>query len=145
MRSFADRVRHAAMFEIIGLAIFIPCSAIIFDKPVDAMGVIGVISATTATIWNFLFNLGFDRASLRLRGTVHKTMPIRVAHAILFEAGLIVLLIPFIAWYLGISIIAALMMDVVIVLFYLAYAFVFNIAYDWLFPISSQLPEKSAA
>ena len=145
MRSFTDRVRHAAMFEIIGLAIFIPGSAVLFDKPVEAMGVIGVISATTATIWNFLFNLGFDRALLRLRGTVHKTMPIRVAHAILFEAGLIVLLIPFIAWYLGISIITALMMDVVIVLFYLAYTFVFNIAYDWLFPISPRITGKSAA
>lgn len=145
MRSFTDRVRHAAMFEIIGLAIFIPGSAVLFNKPVEAMGVIGIISATTATIWNFLFNLGFDRALVRLRGTVHKTMPIRVAHAILFEAGLIVLLIPFIAWYLGISIITALMMDVVIVLFYLAYTFVFNIAYDWLFPISPQISGKSAA
>ena len=143
MRSFTDRVRHAAMFEIIGLAIFIPGSAVLFDKPVEAMGVIGVISATTATIWNFLFNLGFDRVLLRLRGTVHKTMPIRVAHAILFEAGLIVLLIPFIAWYLGISIITALMLDVVIVLFYLAYTFVFNIAYDWLFPISHEISGKA--
>ena len=140
-----DRVRHAAMFEIIGLAIFIPASAILFNKPVEAMGVIGIISATTATIWNFLFNLGFDRTLLGLRGTVQKTMALRVVHAILFEAGLVVLLIPFIAWYLGISIIAALMMDVVIVLFYLAYAFLFNIAYDWLFPISAQTPVKSAA
>jgi len=140
-----DRVRHAAMFEIIGLAIFIPASAILFNKPVEAMGVIGIISATTATIWNFLFNLGFDRALLGLRGTVQKTMALRVVHAILFEAGLVVLLIPFIAWYLGISIIAALMMDVVIVLFYLAYAFLFNIAYDWLFPISAQTSVKSAA
>ncbi len=145
MRSFMDRVRHAAMFEIIGLAIFIPGSAILFNKPVEAMGVIGIISATTATIWNFLFNLGFDRAMLRLRGTVRKTMPLRVVHAILFEAGLVVLLIPFIAWYLGISIIAALMMDVVIVLFYLAYAFLFNIAYDWLFPIAAHRSLKSAA
>lgn len=144
MRSFMDRVRHAAMFEIIGLAIFIPASAILFNKPVEAMGVVGIISATTATIWNFLFNLGFDRAMLRLRGTVRKTMPLRVVHAILFEAGLVVLLIPFIAWYLGISIIAALMMDVVIVLFYLAYTFLFNIAYDWLFPISAHRSLKSA-
>jgi uncharacterized membrane protein len=140
-----DRVRHAAMFEIIGLAIFIPGSAILFNKPVEAMGIIGIISATTATIWNFLFNLGFDRVMLRLRGTVRKTIPLRVVHAILFEAGLVVLLIPFIAWYLGISFIAALMMDVVIVLFYLAYAFLFNIAYDWLFPISAHRPLKSAA
>ncbi len=47
----------------------------------------------------------------------------------------IVLLIPFIAWYLGISLVAALVMDIAIVVFYLVYAFVFNIAYDKLFPL----------
>lgn len=135
MRSFMDRVRHAMMFEIIGLAIFIPGSAFILDKPAAYMGVIGIVSATTATVWNFLFNLGFDKAMLRFTGSVHKSMIVRVLHAILFEGGLIVLLIPFIAWYLGISLVTALVMDIAIVVFYLVYAFVFNIAYDKLFPL----------
>ncbi|KAB2695209.1 PACE efflux transporter [Brucella intermedia] len=135
MRSFMDRVRHAMMFEIIGLAIFIPGSAFILDKPAAEMGVIGIVSATTATVWNFLFNLGFDKAMLRFTGSVSKSMIVRVLHATLFEGGLVVLLIPFIAWYLGISLIAALVMDIAIVVFYLVYAFVFNIAYDKLFPL----------
>ncbi len=135
MRSFMDRVRHAMMFEVIGLAIFIPGSAFILDKPAAEMGVIGIVSATTATVWNFLFNLGFDKAMLRFTGSVSKSMIVRVLHAILFEGGLVVLLIPFIAWYLGISLIAALVMDIAIVVFYLVYAFVFNIAYDKLFPL----------
>lgn len=100
MRSFMDRVRHAMMFEIIGLAIFIPGSAFILDKPAAEMGVIGIVSATTATVWNFLFNLGFDKAMLRFTGSVSKSMIVRVLHATLFEGGLVVLLIPFIAWYL---------------------------------------------
>nr|WP_196108056.1 MULTISPECIES: PACE efflux transporter [unclassified Ochrobactrum] len=135
MRSFMDRVRHAMMFEVIGLAIFIPGSAFILDKPAAEMGVIGIVSATTATVWNFLFNLGFDKAMLRFTGSVSKSMIVRVLHATLFEGGLVVLLIPFIAWYLGISLIAALVMDIAIVVFYLVYAFVFNIAYDKLFPL----------
>lgn len=135
MRSFMDRVRHAMMFEIIGLAIFIPGSAFILDKPAAEMGVIGIVSATTATVWNFLFNLGFDKAMLRFTGSASKSMIVRVLHAILFEGGLVVLLIPFIAWYLGISLVAALVMDIAIVVFYLVYAFVFNIAYDKLFPL----------
>ncbi|KAB2663821.1 PACE efflux transporter [Brucella tritici] len=144
MRSFMDRVRHATMFEVIGLAIFIPGSAFILDKPAAEMGVIGVVSATTATVWNFLFNLGFDKAMLRFTGSVNKSMAVRVLHAILFEAGLIVLLIPFIAWYLGISLITALVMDIAIVVFYLVYAFVFNIAYDRLFPLPFGHKAKTA-
>lgn len=135
MRSSSDRIRHAVLFELIGIAIFTPAAAWLFNQPIAHIGVIGVVSATAATVWNFVFNLGFDHALIRLTGRVAKTIPIRLAHAVLFEAGLIVLLIPFVAWYLGISLWAALMMDISIVAFYLVYAFVFNIAYDRVFPV----------
>lgn len=135
MRTFPDRIRHALMFELVGLAIFTPGAAFFFNQPVEHMGVIGVISATVATLWNFVYNLGFDRAMLRLTGSVHKTIMIRVLHTGLFELGLLIALIPMIAWYLGISLWDALIMDIAIVTFYLIYAFFFNIAYDKLFPI----------
>ncbi|WP_375764617.1 PACE efflux transporter [Bradyrhizobium sp. Pha-3] len=133
MRSFSDRVRHAVLFEPIGIAIFMPAAAWLFNQPVAHMGIIGIVSATVATIWNLLFNFGFDHALVRVTGRIAKT--IRVAHATLFEAGLIVLLIPFVAWYLGVSLWAALMMDISIVAFYLVYAFAFNLAYDGVFPV----------
>lgn len=135
MRTFPDRIRHAIMFELVGLAIFTPGAAFFFNQPVEHMGVIGVISATVATLWNFVYNLGFDRAMLRITGSVHKTILIRVLHTGLFELGLLIALIPMIAWYLGISLWDALIMDIAIVTFYLIYAFFFNIAYDKLFPI----------
>lgn len=135
MRKLRDRVRHALLFEAVALAIFIPGSAALFDQPVDHMGVIGIASATIATVWNFVFNMGFDRAMLRLRGSVEKTVAIRVVHTLLFEAGLVVMLIPLIAWYLGIGLWAALVMDLAIVTFYLVYGFLFNLAYDRVFPI----------
>lgn len=135
MRTFRDRVRHAVMFELLGLAIFTPGAAILFNQPVAHMGVIGVVSATAATLWNFVYNLAFDKTMLRLRGTVHKTLSLRLLHTALFEAGLIVILIPFIAWYLGIGLLAALIMDIAVVAFYLVYAFAFNLAYDRAFPI----------
>lgn len=144
MRSFKDRIRHAVMFELIGLAVFTPGAALLFDQPVEHMGIVGIISATTATVWNFIFNVGFDKAMLRLKGSVRKTIPIRLAHTALFEAGLIVMLIPFIAWYLGISLVTALAMDIAIVAFYLVYAFFFNIAYDRAFPIGT-MPSPRAS
>ena len=59
---------------------------------------------------------------------------VRVLHAVLFEGGLLVLLAPFIAWYLGVGLWHALVMDVSFALFYMGYAFVFNWAYDTVFP-----------
>lgn len=138
MRTFSDRVRHALLFEAVALAIFIPGSAAVFGQPMQHMGVIGIVSATIATLWNFVFNVGFDRVMLRLRGSIDKTIAIRVVHTFLFEAGLVVMLIPMIAWYLGIGLWAALLMDVAIVIFYLVYGFLFNIAYDRVFPVAAK-------
>ncbi|MEW6021832.1 MAG: PACE efflux transporter [Pseudomonadota bacterium] len=140
MRPFRDRVRHALSFEAVALAIFIPGSALLFGQPLEHMGFIGIASATIATLWNFVYNWGFDRAMLRLRGSVQKTLAIRVVHTLLFEAGLVVMLIPMIAWYLGIGLWAALLMDVAIVIFYLVYGFLFNLAYDRVFPIAAGAP-----
>ena len=136
MRTFRDRVRHALLFEAVALPIFIPGTAMLIGQPLEHMGVIGIVSATIATLWNFIFNMGFDRALLRLRGSVRKTMALRVAHTLLFEAGLVIMLIPMIAWYLDIGLWAALLMDVAIVVFYLGYGFLFNIAYDAVFPVA---------
>lgn len=144
MRTFRDRVRHALLFEAVALAIFIPGSAALFDQPLDHMGVIGIASATIATLWNFVFNVGFDRAMLRLRGSIEKTMAIRVAHTVLFEAGLVVMLIPLIAWTLGIGLWEALLMDIAIVIFYLVYGFLFNIVYDRMFPVAAGAAPRSA-
>lgn len=135
MRTVADRIRHALSFEIIGLILVIPLGAWVFAMPAEDIGVVGVVSATVATAWNYLYNLGFDHVMQRTRGTTQKTTAIRVAHAILFELGLLIVLMPFIAWYLNVSLAHALVMDVSFALFYVVYAFVFNWYYDRLFPL----------
>ncbi|HBB82021.1 MAG TPA: hypothetical protein DC031_01810 [Sulfitobacter sp.] len=135
MRSTADRIRHAISFEILALLIVTPMSAWLFDKPLHEIGVVTIVSASIATGWNYLYNLGFDHALRRLRGTVRKTVQIRVLHAVIFEIGLLFVLMPFIAWYLSISLMEAFLIDVSFALFYLIYAFVFNWVYDVIFPV----------
>lgn len=145
MRTAADRIRHAISFELIGLALIIPLGSWAFSVPVTEIGIVGFVSATLATAWNYLYNLGFDHLLRRYAGTTLKTVPMRIIHAILFEAGLLMVLMPFIAWYLGISLWQAFVMDVAFALFYLVYAFIFNWAYDRLFPLPEWQTEKAAA
>jgi uncharacterized membrane protein len=140
MRSVRDRIRHALSFEIVGLMLITPLGAFVFDMSFADIGLVGAVSATIATLWNYIYNLGFDHAMQRLRGSTQKTTAIRVAHAVLFELGLLITLMPFIAWYLDVSLLHALVMDVSFALFYVVYAFVFNLAYDRIFP----LPEWAA-
>jgi uncharacterized membrane protein len=135
MRSVADRIRHALSFEIIGLLLIMPLGAWAFGLPIFDIGVIAIGSATTAMVWNYIYNWLFDHALIRRTGTTAKTVATRVVHAVLFEVGLVMMLMPPIAWYLGISLWDAFVMDAAIALFYMGYAFVFNLAYDRVFPL----------
>lgn len=141
MRKTADRIRHAVSFEAIALLIATPVGAWLFAQPMEDMGVITVGSATIAMVFNYVYNWLFDHAMARWRGTVLKTLPIRIFHAILFEIGLLFVLTPFIAIYLGVSLWTALVMDLSLAGFYLAYAFSFNWLYDLAFPIPAA-PEQ---
>ena len=51
-------------------------------------------------------------------------------HAFGFELGLILIVIPLAAWWLSISLWQAFVLDIGLVLFYLPYAFFYNLAYD---------------
>ncbi|MCS3738214.1 MULTISPECIES: PACE efflux transporter [unclassified Rhizobium] len=140
MRKTADRIRHAISFELVGLALVTPLGALAFGMPMADIGVIGVAGATLATLWNYIYNLGFDHLMQRLTGGTRKSVAIRVLHAVMFEVGLLLALLPMIAWYLDISVVQALMMDVSFALFYMVYAFVFNWAYDRVFPLPDWQP-----
>ena len=52
----------------------------------------------------------------------------------LFELTLLVLLLPIFAWWMGISLFEAFLIDIAFAGFYMAYAFVFTWGYDGLFP-----------
>lgn len=135
MRTRSDRLRHAISFELIGLALVTPLASWVFGHPLGDMGLVALVSATLATIWTYQFNLGFDHAMLRLRGDVRKTPRIRILHAALFEIGLMLVLLPYIIWSLGISLIEAVVMDLSFTVFYFFYALGFNWGYDLLFPL----------
>jgi uncharacterized membrane protein len=127
MRTTFDRIRHAVSFEIIGILLATPLGVLVFNLHAADSAIIIVSSATIAILWNYIYNLGFDR----------------VLHALLFELGLLALLMPLIALYLGISLWQALLMDVAFALFYMGYAFCFNWAYDRLFPLPEWQGDKA--
>lgn len=144
MRGTWDRIRHTVGFELIGLLIFAPLGSWVFGYELHQMGVIAAVASLIAAIWNYLYNLMFDKAMVRLRGSVRKTTPIRVLHAILFEFGLLLVFLPSVAWYLQISLWDALIMDIAVAAFYIVYAFIYNWIYDTVFPIPEARRQATA-
>lgn len=135
MRSFKDRLRHAFAFEILGLLIITPLSMLLLHHPIEQLGIVTVGSALLAMLWVGVYNWLFDLVKQRLHGSTEKGLAARIIHAVLFEIGLLTVLLPLIAYVLQISLWEALLLDIGFALFYMAYAFVFNWGYDRLFPL----------
>ena len=89
-------------------------------------------SSAIALGWNLVFNMLFERWERR-QPTRGRSVARRVAHAIGFEGGLLLFLVPFFAWWLGVSLWQALVLDIGFLLFFLVYNFVFAWAFDRLF------------
>lgn len=135
MRTHRDRIRHAVGFEIIALILSIPIMSFFFSFDIKDIGVIAIVGSIMATIWNYGFNIVFDKGMVRFKRSTFKTPAIRVLHILLFESGLLMLYLPMVAWYLGISLWQAFIMDASLVGFYLFYNLSYNWAYDKIFPI----------
>jgi len=97
---------------------------------------LAVASSVIAVVWNLAFNTVFEawESRQKVRG---RSVARRIAHAIGFEGGLAAILVPVFAWWLGIGLWQALVMDVAFALFYMVYAFAFNWTYDRIFPVAA--------
>ena len=135
MRTGADRLRHTLGFEGLGLMISIPLFSLLTGQPVDHLGPLAIGLSLLATGWNYLYNLLVDHWMVRQLGRLEKRLIERVLHALLFELGLLLVALPLTALWLGISLWQALWLDIGFSLFFVLYAFGYNLAYDRLFPL----------
>ncbi len=137
LRSLPDRIRQVLMFEIGGLLLITPpFSWLAGVSPGSSLGLLAV-AALIAALWNGAYNTAFDWVEGRLTGRTADRRPwsLRALQAVGFEAGILIMTLPLIVWWTGLSWFAALVADIGLALAYTAYAFVFNLIYDRVFPI----------
>lgn len=127
-KSIKERALHALLFEIIGVVLFAPALAWVLGQSLAKMGAMTVMISTVAMLWNMVFNAGFDR--LRRRLGLAMTLKVRALHAMSFEAGLVIAVVPLAAWWLSISLWEAFLLDIGLLLLFLPYTLLFNLAYD---------------
>lgn len=137
LRSPLDRARQVILFEIGGLILITPPFAWASGvSALDSIGLLAVI-AFVAAVWNAVYNTTFDWAEGRLTGRTADRREYfwRVVHAVGFEGGLVLMSLPIVMAWTGMGWFEALLADAALALAYVAYAFVFNLAYDRVFPI----------
>lgn len=124
----AERIFQALIFEVIALAIMVPTSASVAGFDVEKMATIGVGLSIFAMLWNYVYNIFFDKVAGHNR--IERGVAIRVMHAFLFEFGMVVITLPMIAWYLNITWLSAIVLEASFMIFILVYTFLFNWLYD---------------
>ena len=127
-KSVKERFFHALGFEVLAIAICAPLGAWLLDYSLVQMGALTAMISLIAMAWNMLFNMGFDGVERRLGFS--RTLGVRAVHAVAFEVGLIVLVVPLAAWWLDMGLWEAFVLDIGIVLFFLPYTFAYNWTYD---------------
>jgi uncharacterized membrane protein len=134
------RVVQAVLYEGIALAVVAPTVAFIFNHPPASSLALAVAMSAIALAWNYLFNAVFERweASRAAKG---RSLALRIVHGVMFESGLTVILVPLMAYWLAVSLLAAFLADVGL----LAFFFVYTVAFTWSFDTMFGLPASALA
>lgn len=127
-RSLKERIFHATLFEIFGVIFATPLAMWLTGKTMFSMAALSAVISGIAMLWNMLFNWLFDR--LQVRYGFHRSIWVRILHACCFEVGLIIMVVPLVAWWVNTSLWHALVVDTGLVLFFLPYSFFYNLLYD---------------
>lgn len=140
MQGIKRRIVYVTLYEAIAIVLAGAGFMLMSDADLPHAGALSVLSSAVAVLWNVVFNHAFERWEARqaVRG---RSLRRRLAHAVGFEGGLAAMLVPVMAWWLDVSLWHALAMDLGLVLFFLAYTFVFNWGFDRVFGLPrSALP-----
>lgn len=126
------RLIYVTLYEAVAIAVVTLALLVVTGEGPVSAGGLAVGSSAIAVAWNLAFNALFEQweSRQRVRG---RSVSRRVAHAIGFEGGLLLWLVPFFAWWLGVSLWQALVLDIGFLLFFLVYTYVFAWTFDRLF------------
>lgn len=136
--SHKERIFHSILFEVVALILMMVFAFLFIEGSMAAITGLAVGLSVMAMAWNYIFNIGFDKAFGNDR--INRSFKLRLFHGFAFEIGMLIVTLPLIMWVLNLSFLTALLMDIGFVLFFLVYAIVFNWAYD---TVSNWIKSKS--
>jgi len=132
------RLLFITLYELIAIAV----SGLLFMLTGQSSlhsGVMAVVASAVAIVWNLGFNWAFEQWEMR-QSVKGRSFLRRCVHALGFEVGLAALLIPMMAWWFGITLWQALLLEAGLMVFFLVYTWAFNWCFDHLFglPLAAQ-------
>jgi uncharacterized membrane protein len=99
------------------------------------MGGLGILISLMAMMWNYTYNILFDKTLLFLKHHLYpRNFYIRMVHAICFKLGFMIFSIPMVMGFLRYSFLQALTLDIGFLIGVPVYTLLYNWMYDLTFP-----------
>lgn len=143
MQGIKRRVVYVGLYELIAVVLTSWLLAAMSGGEAKDSLWLAVAISLLAIIWNLIFNSLFERWEAQ-RGKTGRSLALRIGHALGFEGGLLLSLIPLVAWWYSVSLWQALVMDIGLLVFFLLYTFVFNWAFDLVFGLPASARQATA-
>lgn len=126
------KIVYAVSFETLGTLLATAFLWLVSEASAASSFALSVLTASVALGWSYAFNTLFEawesRQAVKGRSTARRT-----AHAILFEVGLVTLLLPLMAWWLQVSLWQALVYEAGLIALFLVYTYLFTWGFDRIF------------
>ena len=126
------RLVYATSFEAGGVLMSTALLLLMAETTAGGSLAFSVLASTVAMLWNLAFNAMFEAWESR-QTTRGRSFARRTAHALLFEAGLVLMLLPLTMWWFSVGLLTALAFEGVLILAFLIYTWLFTYAFDRLF------------
>ncbi|MBY4675599.1 PACE efflux transporter [Marinobacterium arenosum] len=136
VRTKWDRIRYMLTFEALLILMSAPTIAHVLERQTLDVGAMALVLSLKAMLINPVYNYLFDMLDVRAGRVPTERSPLaRVAHAVGFESVLTLTSLPIVVWWLQVSWLQALMMDLAIISFIVVYTYIFTWLYDRIFPV----------
>ena len=132
MTPLVRRAVQAVLYEVIAIVAVGPAMALWFERPIGSSLLLASSMSAGGVAWNFVVNHFFGRWEAR-QSVSGRSWKRRLADGIGFEGGLVLMLVPLMAWWLNTSLLAAFVADLGILAFFFVYAIVFTWGFDRVF------------
>lgn len=143
MQGLQRKIVYVSLYELFAIAASSAGLALLSDSGLGHASVAAVAASAIAVVWNLVYNTLFERWEAR-QAVKGRGVARRIAHALGFEAGLVVMLVPLFAWWLGVSLWQAFVLDLGLIVFFLVYTYVFNLGFDRVFGLPASAAPQPA-
>ena len=136
------RVVYAVVFEVLAV-LFVTLLLMLVGKQANSSLVLAIANSTIALLWNLAFNTLFERWERR-SGVTGRPLKVRVWHAVLFQFGLVCMLVPTVAFILGVSLAEAIAIEAGLLAFFFLYTAMYAYVFDSVFGLPDSASEPAA-